>query len=337
LASESEEVAPELDFLASESEEVAPELDFLASESEEVVPELDFLASESEEVVPELDFLASESEEVVPELDFLASESEPDLNALGSVNLLETLTKEQELPKAQQNRIILVARSSTEAYAYWEIDDSVKIGRQLFLRLYDVTDRDIDSQISEEILEFPCPETEQDYNVPIPVDGRDYLVELGYLTPEGNWFCLTRSDAVQVPLSPAVDLTEWTEAEQEFNNNGLSSNGTSTIANSQINLLPRSCREAYAYWQISLTDQETCKAEGGEAFALRLYDVTSSETEDEISYSMHEYKCDETDTEYYIPIPVDNRDYLVEIGYLTAEKTWLRLARSEPIHIPSCS
>ncbi|TVQ42669.1 MAG: DUF4912 domain-containing protein [Gloeocapsa sp. DLM2.Bin57] len=247
-----------------------------------------------------------------------------------------------------QNRLILVPRSCREAYAYWELSDSLKPSatEQLLLRLYDVTDKDIDAQESEEILELPCSPDLQDYHVPIPLDNRDYLVELGYVTPEGNWFCLARSEAVRVPVCPPVETPEYLEASQmvgdEFEVN--SHNGIQPpiltppdeVTNSEITLLPRSCREAYAYWTISKIAQEAYQAQGGQILALRLYDVTSIDTDEEIAYSMHQFDCTETDTEYYLPIPVDNRDYIIEIGYITEAGGWLRLARSQPVHIPAC-
>jgi len=250
-----------------------------------------------------------------------------------------------------QGGISLVARNCREAYARWEVSNALKpsAGEQLLLRLYDVTDRDIDAQESEEILELPCSDTQQDYSVPIPIDGRNYLVELGYLTREGNWFCLARSKAVTVPVCSPTETTDWVEATQVvdnnvyINNNVLQASGlntTETVTNSEIFLLPRSCREAYAYWTISKVAQDSYHAQGGTTLALRLYDVTSditAETEDEVSNSMYEFECNNTDTEYYVPIPIDNRDYLIEIGYITEAGGWLILARSESIRIPACS
>lgn len=52
---------------------------------------------------------------------------------------------------------------------------------------------------------------------------------------------------------------------------------------------------------------------------------------------MYEFRCNNTDTEYYVPIPIDNRDYIIEIGYITEAGGWLILARSESIRIPACS
>ncbi|MDT9297366.1 MAG: DUF4912 domain-containing protein, partial [Arthrospira platensis PCC 7345] len=38
--------------------------------------------------------------------------------------------------------------------------------------------------------------------------------------------------------------------------------------------------------------------------------------------------------EWYIPVPMSDRDYIVEIGYVTDSGHWLVLARSESVHIP---
>jgi hypothetical protein len=275
------------------------------------------------------------AEEVIANKDIFAADS-PEYSLQGGINL--------------------VARNCREAYAHWEVSNALKpsTGEQLLLRLYDVTDKDIDAQESEEILELPCSDTQQDYSLPIPIDGRNYLVELGYLTREGNWFCLARSGAVTVPVCTPTETTDWVEATQVVNNElDMSPNTmgtviqapiftttTETVNNSEIFLLPRSCREAYAYWTVSKVAQDSYQVQGGTTLTLRLYDVTSdltTETDHDISNSMHEFNCNDTDTEYYVPNPLDNRDYLIEIGYITEAGGWLILARSESIRIPACS
>ena len=47
-----------------------------------------------------------------------------------------------------------------------------------------------------------------------------------------------------------------------------------------------------------------------------------------------EYLCDEMAREWYLPIPVSDRDYVADIGYRCADGRWLILARSAPISIP---
>jgi len=73
---------------------------------------------------------------------------------------------------------------------------------------------------------------------------------------------------------------------------------------------------------------------GGQRLALRLYDVTSLDINSQRPHSLQQYECDELARTWYVPIPVSDRDYLAEIGYLTPTGDWLLLARSNPIRIP---
>jgi hypothetical protein len=68
--------------------------------------------------------------------------------------------------------------------------------------------------------------------------------------------------------------------------------------------------------------------------ALRIYDVTDINLEYQSPHSIQEYPCDELAREWYLPIPVSDRDYVVDIGYRCADGRWLVLARSAPVHVP---
>ncbi|WP_347280095.1 MULTISPECIES: DUF4912 domain-containing protein [unclassified Leptolyngbya] len=103
---------------------------------------------------------------------------------------------------------------------------------------------------------------------------------------------------------------------------------------SRIVLLPRDPQWAYAYWDTPNSHKEELRRQGGERLALRLYDVTDiGDLEQERPHSLLEYDCDELAQDWYLGIPVSDRDYLVEIGYLTAEGYWLMLARSNRIRV----
>ncbi|WP_410510618.1 DUF4912 domain-containing protein [Nodosilinea sp. E11] len=103
---------------------------------------------------------------------------------------------------------------------------------------------------------------------------------------------------------------------------------------SRIVLMPRDPQWAYAYWDTPHTHKEELRRQGGEHLALRLYDVTGINLEDQAPHSLQQVGCDEMAREWYMQIPVSDRDYQVEIGYLTGDGRWLVLARSNPIRIP---
>ncbi|HIK56342.1 MAG TPA: DUF4912 domain-containing protein [Synechococcales cyanobacterium M55_K2018_004] len=103
---------------------------------------------------------------------------------------------------------------------------------------------------------------------------------------------------------------------------------------SRIVLMPRDPQWAYAYWDVPNEHREELRRQGGYRLALRFYDVTDIDMNFQRPHSVLQYECDELAREWYLPIPVSDRDYLVEIGYITLDGRWLVLARSTPVHIP---
>ncbi|MDJ0732104.1 MAG: DUF4912 domain-containing protein [Crocosphaera sp.] len=103
----------------------------------------------------------------------------------------------------------------------------------------------------------------------------------------------------------------------------------------RIVLLPRDPQWAYAYWNVSQKSKDTLKAQGGEQLALRIYDVSDIDLNYQSPHSVQEYICDDVTQEWYIPIPLSDRDYVVDIGYRSVDGRWLVLARSAKIHIPA--
>ena len=103
---------------------------------------------------------------------------------------------------------------------------------------------------------------------------------------------------------------------------------------SRIMLLPRDPQWAYAYWDIPNTHKEELRRQGGQQLALRIYDVTDVDLDRQAPHSVQEYLCDEMAREWYLPIPVSDRDYVADIGYRCADGRWLVLARSASVSIP---
>ncbi|NJP10060.1 MAG: DUF4912 domain-containing protein [Leptolyngbyaceae cyanobacterium RU_5_1] len=103
---------------------------------------------------------------------------------------------------------------------------------------------------------------------------------------------------------------------------------------SRIVLMPRDPQWAYAYWDISNEHKQELRRQGGQQIALRIYDVTDVNLAFQAAHSIQEYPCDEMAREWYLPIPVSDRDYVMDIGYRCADGRWLLLARSAPVRIP---
>jgi uncharacterized protein len=105
-------------------------------------------------------------------------------------------------------------------------------------------------------------------------------------------------------------------------------------AESKIVLLPRDPQWAYAYWDITTEHKQELRAQGGQQLALRLYDVTDINMGVQSPHSIQEYPLDEMAREWYLSIPVSDREYLLDIGFRCADGRWLVLARSAEIRIP---
>jgi len=103
---------------------------------------------------------------------------------------------------------------------------------------------------------------------------------------------------------------------------------------SRIVLMPRDPQWAYVYWDISNEHKEELRRQGGSRLALRFYDVTDVDLSYQNPHSLQQYECDEVAREWYMPVPVSDRDYVAEIGYVCNDGRWLVLARSTPVRIP---
>ncbi|MEM8722012.1 MAG: DUF4912 domain-containing protein [Cyanobacteria bacterium P01_G01_bin.39] len=103
---------------------------------------------------------------------------------------------------------------------------------------------------------------------------------------------------------------------------------------SRIMLMPRDPQWAYAYWDVPSEHKEELRRQGGQQLALRIYDVTDVDINHQAPHSVQEYLCDEMAREWYLPIPVSDRDYIADIGYRCADGRWLVLARSATVSIP---
>ena len=103
---------------------------------------------------------------------------------------------------------------------------------------------------------------------------------------------------------------------------------------SRIVLMPRDPQWAYAYWDVPNLHKEELRRQGGQQLALRIYDVTDIDINSQAPHSVQEYLCDEMAREWYLPIPVSDRDYVADIGYRCADGRWLVLASSASVSIP---
>ena len=280
---------------------------------------------------------------------------------------------------AADSRIILTPRDSQNAYAYWETPDAHKAdvrdqgGRDLKLRVTDVTDadgigigdisRDTQTPLPSSTREFDLAETDRDLHVPIPQADRDYIAQIGYKTPSGDWLELAQSNLVRVSSAAAAMAPTVAEPNVgEPNANGLNMAGlglaaggaalaagataavaaaaserlldrSTVVDDSRLLLAARTPESAYAYWETPAASKTALQTQDGQQFQLRLYDTTNLDLDEQPAHSVQTFDLSDRDQDLHVPIPQSDRDYTAEIGYETSDGRWLKLARSNELRI----
>ncbi len=103
--------------------------------------------------------------------------------------------------------------------------------------------------------------------------------------------------------------------------------------NTKLVFLPRDPEWAYVFWQISESDRNKAQSLGANKLCLRLYDATGIGEGNLNQGTLREIAVDSFSTEWYLPIPLADRDYKVELGYKYGFE-WKSLAFSSVSHVP---
>ena len=129
-----------------------------------------------------------------------------------------------------------------------------------------------------------------------------------------------------------------TSAKVEINNSSKSTSDpivqtSKEKINTKVVFLPRDPEWAYVFWQISEIDREKAQSLGANKLCLRLFDATGVGEGQLNQGTLREINVDSFSTEWYLPIPLANRDYKVELGYKYGFK-WMSLAFSSVSRVP---
>jgi len=106
-------------------------------------------------------------------------------------------------------------------------------------------------------------------------------------------------------------------------------------AETRVVFLPRDPQWAYVFWEISDTDRAAALAAGASQLALRVADVTGLAPGSSHPHTLQEVVVDSHATEWYLPVPLSDRDYRVELGYRKAGGGWISLAFSSVARVPA--
>lgn len=246
--------------------------------------------------------------------------------------------------REQPSRLILTPQDCRNAYAYWEVpasrlaDVRQQGGEQLKLRLYDVTDGALTPETP--VTEHLCRGTEHDLQVPVPRDDRDYVAELGYTTGTGRWLPVVRGAKVRVPAcvpaTPAEVLGTAGVATAAAAVGAVTAavgadQKPITPAAPRMVLVPRNANDLYAYWEVPEQALAEARQKGGRDLRVRLYDVTDGVPHPSLT---QEFDCSTADRDLHMTVPADQRSYRAELGYLTADHSWLPIANSTSVTMP---
>jgi hypothetical protein len=100
--------------------------------------------------------------------------------------------------------------------------------------------------------------------------------------------------------------------------------------------LPRDPQWAYVFWEIAEEDREEAEQEGATQLCLRVADVTGLSGGSSHPHTLQELVVDSHATEWYLPVPLSDREYRVELGYRKAGGGgWISLAFSSVARVPA--
>ncbi|MBH8561413.1 DUF4912 domain-containing protein [Nostoc sp. CENA67] len=224
----------------------------------------------------------------------------------------------------EHSSVVLTPKTSLWADVSWQISATDKqtlqaSGSQLALRLYDVTGLDLSYQTPQLLQQYTCEAATHQPYVAIPQSDRDYIAEIGYVTDGDHWVTIARSAIVRVFSPPHTDDTVANELPAEDEH-------------SSVVLTPRTPLWAEVSWQISETDKQALHG-AGSPLALRLYDVTDLDLSYQTPQLLQQYTCEEATHQRFVAIPKSDRDYIIELGYVTDGDHWVKLARSAIVRV----
>jgi len=127
------------------------------------------------------------------------------------------------------------------------------------------------------------------------------------------------------------------QEKEESNRQGLEAelNSPSRLkSDTRVVFLPRDPQWAYVFWEISETDRKRALSKGANRLCLRLTDVTGIHDDKAHPHTLQEVSVDSHSSEWYLPVPMGDRDYRVELGYRVGT-LWMSLAFSSIAKVPT--
>ena len=97
---------------------------------------------------------------------------------------------------------------------------------------------------------------------------------------------------------------------------------------------PKDSSWARCSWKISKADHQRASKLKATSLCLRLVDLCNPADALISAHAIKEIVVDLQANEWLLPVPMDDREYLLELGYHLPKGGWLSLAFSDPVHVP---
>ncbi len=126
----------------------------------------------------------------------------------------ETSNHGEDLPKSYgKDKLVLMPVNPNWLHAYWDFSpetirkiESLGLGYEIVLRLYDVTYIIFDGTNAHRTFEFGVDvRFTRNYYFNVPLPGASYILELGYKGPDGKFVPLLRSNVCSAPRNHPSD------------------------------------------------------------------------------------------------------------------------------------
>jgi hypothetical protein len=106
-------------------------------------------------------------------------------------------------------------------------------------------------------------------------------------------------------------------------------------AETRVVFLPRDPQWAYVFWEIADAERSQAQQAGAGQLCLRVADVTGLPQGAAHPHTLQEVPVDNHATEWYLPVPLSDRDYRVELGYRKLGGGWISLGFSAVARVPA--
>ena len=157
-------------------------------------------------------------------------------NNRSSASFIKAENREKEkaakdLPSAYgRTEAFLLPKDPGWLFLFWEITSSTydyiksQNGYDIFdrsktvIRLHDVTDINFDGTNSHSRVDVPVVFDAGSWYLSAPVPGRNYVADLGIITPEGKFILIARSNSVTLPTGRISDVVDekWMLVEGDY-------------------------------------------------------------------------------------------------------------------------